>query len=40
MRLVLIDGRELSRLMVDRNVGVSIEETYHRKRIDEDFFEV
>ncbi|ADB74231.1 restriction endonuclease [Geodermatophilus obscurus] len=39
MRLVLIDGRELSRLMVDRNVGVSIEETYHLKRIDEDFFE-
>ncbi len=39
MRLVLIDGRELSRLMVDRNVGVSIEETYHLKRIDEDFFD-
>ncbi|MGY1985441.1 restriction endonuclease [Blastococcus sp. SYSU DS0669] len=39
LRLVLIDGRELSRLMVDRNVGVSIEETYHLKRIDEDFFD-
>lgn len=38
MRLVLIDGKELARLMVQRNVGVSIEETFHLKRIDEDFF--
>ncbi|HEX6919490.1 MAG TPA: restriction endonuclease [Actinomycetes bacterium] len=40
MRLVLIDGRELARLMVERNVGVSIEESFHLKRIDEDFFDV
>lgn len=39
MRLVLIDGRELARLMVDRNVGVSVEESFHLKRIDEDFFD-
>lgn len=39
MRLVLIDGKELARLMVQRNVGASVEETYYLKRIDEDFFE-
>ncbi len=39
MRLVLIDGRKLAHLMVERNVGVSIEETYHLKRIDEDYFD-
>lgn len=39
LRLVLIDGRELARLMVDRNVGVSVEESFHLKRIDEDFFD-
>ena len=37
-RLVLIDGSELARLMVARNVGVTVEETFHLKRIDEDFF--
>jgi restriction system protein len=36
--LVLIDGNELSKRMIENNVGVSIVETYHVKRIDNDFF--
>ncbi len=38
-RVVLIDGAELARMMVDRNVGVDIADTYELKRIDEDFFD-
>ena len=38
-RIVLIDGEELARLMVDYNVGVRTKEQYEIKRIDEDFFE-
>jgi restriction system protein len=38
-RVVLIDGPQLARLMVERNVGVAIEDTYEIKRVDEDFFE-
>lgn len=37
-RIVLIDGRTLTTLMIRHNVGVRIEETLHIKRIDEDFF--
>jgi restriction system protein len=40
LRLVLIDGQELARLLVERNIGVSVEETFDLKRIDEDFFDV
>ena len=36
--LVLIDGNELSKRMIENNVGISIVETYHVKRIDNDFF--
>ncbi len=39
VRLVLIDGTELTRLMVRYNVGVSVRETYELKSVDEDFFE-
>ncbi len=38
-RIVLIDGDELTRLMVAHNVGVRIRETYELKKIDEDYFE-
>lgn len=38
-RVVLIDGPELARLMVERNVGVTVDETYVVKRVSEDFFE-
>lgn len=39
MRLVLIDGAELTRLMVRYSVGASIRETFDLKQIDEEFFE-
>ena len=40
MRIVLIDGTELSRLMVDNNIGVSTIKKYETKKIDSDYFEV
>lgn len=38
-RIVLIDGEQLTQLMIDYNIGVSIRETYHVKRVDTDYFE-
>lgn len=37
-KIVLIDGQTLAQLMIEYGVGVSIQETFHIKRIDEDFF--
>ncbi|MCY3879364.1 MAG: restriction endonuclease [Rhodobacteraceae bacterium] len=37
-RIVLIDGKELARLMFDHGVGVRIRTVYKVKRIDEDYF--
>ena len=37
-RIVLVDGELLTSLMIRYDVGVRIEETYHLKKIDEDFF--
>jgi restriction system protein len=37
-KIVLIDGQHLAQLMIEHDVGVSIHETFHLKRIDEDFF--
>ena len=39
-RIVLIDGLQLSRLMIRYNVGCRDEEVLHIKKVDEDFFEV
>lgn len=39
MRLRLIDGQELTRLMVRYNVGVQVRETFELKQIDEEEFE-
>jgi restriction system protein len=38
-RVILIDGDELAKLMIDYNLGVSEAESYVVKRIDSDFFE-
>ena len=38
VKIVLIDGNALTRLMIKHNVGVSVEHTYEIKRIDSDFF--
>jgi restriction system protein len=37
-KIVLIDGEELTRLMIRHSVGVRISETFHIKKIDDDFF--
>lgn len=37
-RIVLIDGNELARLMVNHNVGVRTRNQFQIKRIDEDYF--
>jgi restriction system protein len=39
MRLVLIDGAELTAMMVRYNVGTSVRETFDLKQVDEEFFE-
>jgi restriction system protein len=38
-RIILIDGEELASLMIEYDLGVSIKETYHLKRMDTDYFE-
>ncbi|MGO4838310.1 restriction endonuclease, partial [Rhizobiaceae sp. 2RAB30] len=38
-RIVLIDGEQLTRLMIRHNVGCRIEESLHVRKVDEDFFE-
>ena len=37
--LLLIDGQELARYMIEYNVGVSTKQVYEVKRIDSDYFE-
>ena len=37
-KVVLVDGTTLAKLMIEYNLGVSIEATYKIKRIDSDFF--
>ena len=38
-RVILIDGAELTRLMVDYDIGVRLRQSYRIKRIDEDYFD-
>lgn len=38
VKVVLVDGAALTRLMIKHNVGVSVEHTYEIKRVDSDFF--
>ncbi len=37
-RIILINGSELARYMINHNVGVSIVDTYKIKRVDSDYF--
>jgi len=39
MRIVLIDGQRLAKLMIRYNIGCRDEEVLHLKKVDEDFFE-
>ncbi|MBQ4208359.1 MAG: restriction endonuclease, partial [Clostridia bacterium] len=38
IKVVLIDGKALMRLMIKHNLGISVEHIYEIKRIDSDFF--
>lgn len=38
-RIVLVDGTQLTRLMIRNNIGCRVEETLEIKKIDEEFFE-
>ncbi|MDY4463959.1 MAG: restriction endonuclease, partial [Prevotella sp.] len=38
-KIVLVDGKELARYMIEYNVGVSTKLVYQIKRIDSDYFE-
>ena len=38
-KIVLIDGARLADLMIEHDLGVSVEDTYQLKRLDSDFFE-
>jgi restriction system protein len=38
-RIVLIDGQQLTRLMIRHDVGCRVEETLNIKKVDEEFFE-
>ena len=38
IKVVLVDGTALAKLMIEYNLGVSTEATYEIKRIDSDFF--
>lgn len=38
-KVILIDGQQLAQLMIDYDIGVSMEKVYPVKRVDHDFFE-
>ena len=38
-RIVLIDGEQLTALMIRSDIGCRIEDTLHIRKVDEDFFE-
>ncbi len=38
-KVILIDGQLLAQLMIDYDIGVSLEKNYQVKRVDHDFFE-
>jgi len=38
-KIVLVDGEQLTQLMIEYNVGVAVEEIYAVKKIDLDYFE-
>lgn len=38
VRVILIDGQQLAQLMIEHNVGVSVEKIYIIKKIDENYF--
>ena len=39
-RIVLIDGQELARLMIEHDLGVSVQQRYEIKSVDRDYFDL
>lgn len=37
-RVILVDGRQLAQLMIDHNVGVTVQQTFEVKGVDRDYF--
>ncbi|RKU11916.1 hypothetical protein C6501_11925 [Candidatus Poribacteria bacterium] len=37
-KIVLINGTQLAKLMIEHNIGVSTTKTYEIKRVDSDYF--
>ena len=37
-KIALVDGKTLAEIMIEHNLGVCVESTYHIKRIDTDYF--
>lgn len=38
MRCALIEGRELAELVIEHNLGVTVQEGYEVKKLDSDYF--
>lgn len=38
-KIILLDGKQLTELMIENNLGVSTQDVYTIKRIDSDYFE-
>jgi restriction system protein len=37
IKIILIDGKQLTEYMIDKNVGVAIEKSYSVKKLDHDY---
>ena len=37
-KIALIDGEQLAQLLIDYNLGVTLQQTYEIKRMDNDYF--
>lgn len=39
-KIILIDGKQLAKLMIEYNVGITVKDVYEVKRIDTDYFDI
>jgi restriction system protein len=38
-KIVLIDGKQLTEYMIDKNIGVTLEKAFFIKKLDQDYFD-
>ena len=38
-KIVLVDGKQLTDYMIDKNIGVNLEKTYFIKKLDQEYFD-